>query len=99
MSSAFAQVIDNVQSSERNIEPAKHYKIGVNRPSTDALVSDDEMGLHVWNESRELVCNTLGGKSVPVFPRYSKIRRYWRIRTFRNRVVRREVGITDTKRS
>ena len=52
VSSASAQIIDNVQSIERNIQPEKHYRIWVNRPNSEELVSDDEMGLHIWNESR-----------------------------------------------
>ena len=37
---ATAQIIDNVQSIERNIQPAKKYRIGINKPSTDTLVSE-----------------------------------------------------------
>ena len=77
--------MDNVKSVEGNVQPGKHYRIGVKKPNAEELVSDDEMGLHVWNESRELVCNTLGGKAIPVFPRYRNVQRFWRIRTFKNR--------------
>ena len=63
-------------------------------------MSDDEMGLHVWNESRELVCNTLGGNAIPVFPRYRNVQRFWRIRTFRNRVSGRGmICITDARKA
>ena len=58
-----------MKSVEGNVQPGKHYRIGVKKPNAEELVSDDEMGLHVWNESRELVSNTLGGKAIPVFPR------------------------------
>ena len=47
VSSASVQIIDNVQSIKRNFQPEKNYRIGINRPNSEALASDDEMGLHI----------------------------------------------------
>ena len=82
--------------ARKGIQESKHpgvdcLRIGTNCPDSSSDRSDKEADRHIWNDTREIVCEAIGGRVMPTLYRYRRIQRAWRAERFQEKKKKNEM--------